>query len=88
MINERIFVGRKSELAELNSLLGKKSASLIVVKGRRRVGKSRLIAEFAQNKKFYSIRALAPNKNTTAQSQRDEFARQLSLATGLPEVQV
>ena len=37
------FVGRKKELSQLNLLLNKKSASLVVVKGRRWIGKSRLI---------------------------------------------
>jgi hypothetical protein len=35
-----IFVGRQAELARLSTLFKKKSASLVVVKGRRRIGKS------------------------------------------------
>ena len=66
--------------------MNKKSSSLIVVRGRRRVGKSRLIEEFAKDHRFYSFAGLAPNDKTTAQSQRDEFSRQLSEQTGLPEV--
>lgn len=42
------FVGRKKELQQLSLLLKKASASLIVVKGRRRIGKSRLIEEFGK----------------------------------------
>ena len=80
------FVGRKSELAELTRFTKKKTSSLIIVKGRRRIGKSRLIEEFAKGRTFYSFIGLFPTPETTAQSQRDEFARQLNLKTGLPEV--
>lgn len=82
------FVGRDAELNVLKRFFRKKTASLMVVKGRRRIGKSRLIEEFAKDVKFYAFAGLAPTKETTAQSQRDEFARQLSEQTGLPEVKV
>lgn len=81
-----VFVGRSTELSTLSDLLGKATASLVVIKGRRRIGKTRLIEEFTQNKKTFMIRGLAPNDSMTAQSQRDEFARQLSITTGLPEI--
>ncbi len=42
------FVGRKRELQMLGELFKKKSASLVVIRGRRRIGKSRLAQEFAQ----------------------------------------
>lgn len=80
------FVGRKIELNTMNRLLRKKSASLLVVRGRRRIGKSRLVEEFAKNYTFFSFAGLAPTKKTTAQSQRDEFSRQLNEQTGLPEI--
>lgn len=86
MIESLPFIGRESELARLKKFLRKKTASLIVIKGRRRIGKSRLIEEFAKGFKFYSFAGLAPTKKTTSQSQRDEFAAQLSEQTGLPEV--
>ncbi len=86
MEKKPLFSGRAQELNELKRFLTKKSASLIVVRGRRRVGKSRLIEEFAKDYRFYSFAGLAPNEQTTAQSQRDEFARQLSEQTGIPEV--
>ncbi len=34
------FIGRKNELEKLNNLLEKKTASLVVIKGRRRIGKA------------------------------------------------
>lgn len=82
------FVGRKRELTVLKRFLRKKSASLIVIQGRRRIGKSRLIEEFAKDMKFYAFSGLAPTEKTTAQSQRDAFAQQLSEQTGMPEVKV
>ena len=45
------FIGRKKELARLESMHKKPTPSLVVVKGRRRVGKSRLILEFASKHK-------------------------------------
>ena len=86
MNKKPLFSGRGQELADLGRFLHKKSSSLIVVRGRRRIGKSRLIEEFAKDYRFYSFAGLAPNEYTTAQSQRNEFARQLSEQTGLPEV--
>lgn len=79
------FVGRDSEIRELNDLHQKNVANLVIVQGRRRIGKSRLIEEFAKGKKFYRIVGIAPTKETTAQMQRDEFARQLSEQLGIPK---
>ena len=42
------FVGRQAELTKLNNLLDKKIARLIILKGRRRVDKSRLLVEFGK----------------------------------------
>ncbi|MDF3048352.1 MAG: Archaeal ATPase family protein [Candidatus Midichloriaceae bacterium] len=81
-----LFIGRKQELDKLNSLFKKKSASLVVVRGRRRIGKSTLIQQFGKQCTFYQFSGLAPTQATTAQVERDEFARQLSSATGLPEI--
>jgi AAA+ ATPase superfamily predicted ATPase len=82
------FVGRQTELAELNLLTQKKSASLVVVKGRRRIGKSRLIEEFATDSLFLEFSGLAPEENNqiTEQQQRDHFAFQLSEMTSLPHI--
>jgi len=85
-MDSRDFIGRQPELVDLNALLQKKTASLVVVKGRRRIGKSRLIDEFSNKKRVYKFVGLAPNKKITAQSQRDEFALTLSKLTGLPEM--
>lgn len=78
------FVGRDQELTDLKQLFQKKTASLVVIKGRRRIGKSRLVEEFAKKTKFYCFSALAPTDKTTDQSQRDEFARQLGEQFQIP----
>ena len=78
------FIGRQKELKTLNRLLGMRSASLVVINGRRRIGKSRLIDEFAKTMKHYTFSALPPREGMTAQVQRDEFARQFQEQFGFP----
>lgn len=68
------FIGREKELKTLKGIHEKKSASLVILKGRRRIGKSRLAEEFAKHEKFYSFTGLPPTPETTAQSQREAFA--------------
>ena len=80
------FIGRKHELETLNRFLKKNTASLIVIRGRRRIGKSRLIEEFATPYEFYAFSGLAPTNKTTAQSQRHDFVSQLS-KQGFPKIQ-
>ncbi len=81
------YIGRQRELALLKALLQKKSASLVVIKGRRRIGKSRLVTEFAKGLRFLSFSGLPPTEGLTAQSQRNEFMRMLAAQTPLPSVQ-
>ena len=80
------FVGRIDELEKLNRYLKKKTASFLVVRGRRRIGKSRLIEEFAKDFTSYRFSGIAPTDKTSAQSQRDEVASQLG-KQGFPRVQ-
>jgi AAA+ ATPase superfamily predicted ATPase len=89
------FIGRHRELESLLQLEHKKVPSLVVIKGRRRIGKSRLVQEFAfkftkrsAEKKFYSFSGLPPSDETTAQSQRDEFTRQMSEQLGFPHLKI
>jgi uncharacterized protein len=85
------FVGRQDEFRILERFFKKKSASLIVILGRRRIGKSRFIEEFAkQHPKytFYQFSGVSPVPETTAQLQRNTFTRQLSIQTGLPDITV
>jgi len=85
------FIGRKYELKSLYDLTQKKTASLVVLRGRRRIGKSRLAKEFATNYKpvkcrFLSFAGIAPTEGVTAESQREEFARQLSANLNIPAI--
>lgn len=75
-------------MQHLNDLLIKKTASLVVIKGRRRIGKSRLVEEFAPGKLFYRFSGLAPIGGITAEHQRKGFAYLLNQQTGLPEIQM
>ncbi len=81
-----MFIGRKNELALLETLHQKKIANFIVVKGRRRIGKSTLIEKFAENKIFYSFSGLPPvakNEDSSASNrstrQLDAFFNQLKI---------
>ncbi len=78
--NKPLFIGRKEELSELQRQTKKNIASLIVIKGRRRIGKSRLAEEFAKNYIFYEFSGLAPTEKTSKQTQLDEFSIQFGLA--------
>ncbi len=78
------FIGREHELKLLEGLTHKRAASLVVVYGRRRIGKSRLLEEFGKKYRFLRFSGLPPTQTTTDQEQRDEFAKQLSQQTGLP----
>lgn len=78
------FVGRERELQDLKLLLERKTASLVVIKGRRRIGKSRLIEEFSKGKKFLRFEGIAPTRQTTAKMQREEFARQMHSQLEIP----
>lgn len=79
-----IFIGRKQELIKLKDLVQKRQASLVVIKGRRRIGKSRLAAEFAKDKVFLSFTGLTPENGMTDQSQRNAFAIQFAQQLKLP----
>ena len=80
----KTFVGRANELAKLKQLSDNMTTNLVIIRGRRRIGKSRLITEFAQSYTFYEFEGLMPRPGMTAQNQRDEFARALRKYFGLP----
>ncbi|MCB1118670.1 MAG: ATPase [Chlamydiia bacterium] len=68
----------------MQSFLKKTTSSLLVIKGRRRIGKSRLIAEFGKGMKALIFTGLPPEDGkTTAQVQRDFFAKQMELLIGI-----
>jgi AAA+ ATPase superfamily predicted ATPase len=59
------FVGRKEELAKLNRLWKMRKSMLLVLCGRRRVGKTRLLQEFAQDKHtfYWSLQKVSAMEN-------------------------
>ena len=73
------FIGRYEEMADLKGLLKKRSASLVVIRGRRRIGKSRLAEEYSSSfTQSYFFSGVPPAVGLTAKDQRAEFARQMS----------
>lgn len=83
---ERPFIGREREFRLLNELLGERVASLVVIKGRRRIGKSRLIEEFIRPHRAISLIGLAPEKKISAADQRRHFAHALAQQSQLKEL--
>ncbi|MFN0251338.1 MAG: AAA family ATPase [Kofleriaceae bacterium] len=82
-----LFVGRKHETAELLALRRKRSASLVVLKGRRRIGKSTFVNQCAKHfDHFLAFEGLAPRTGLTAREQLEAFAVQLAQQTSLPKV--
>ncbi len=83
------FIGRARELKVLKDLFNKNSASLVVCRGRRRIGKSRLIQEFgALADQFYQFQGLPPRKGMTNRDQLKAFAEQLSRQSMVPQVEI
>ena len=80
------FFGRKRELDLLERLRLKRSSSLAVVWGRRRIGKSTLIAEFLKEKKAWSFSGLPPTSSTSHQDQIRVFIGQMARNIGMPEL--
>lgn len=81
------FIGREEYLGKLDALWRKGSASFAVISGRRRIGKSTLVEEFARRSgcSFVEIAGLPPDDKMTNQRQIDNFCERLAKATGQPE---
>lgn len=60
-----MFIGRERELASLKEFYEKDGIGMTVIYGRRRIGKSTLIAEFVKDKKniFYTATKVGSNRN-------------------------
>ena len=81
------YIGRSEERQEFRRLLQKKIASLVTVQGRRRIGKSRFIAECAEEADhFLSFMGLPPREDITKLAQLDAFAGQLAKQTKAPKL--
>ena len=79
-----MFYGRKDQIERFKSLWGKSVPSFVVVRGRRRIGKSTLVKEFAHQSGsvFLKFEGLAPDEYMTNAKQLAEFRGQLVAATG------
>ena len=74
------FVGRAKQMAQLMSLWNKRMSSLVTCQGRRRIGKSRLIDEFAARSecRYIKLTGLAPRPKMTNADQVRYFCQRLS----------
>lgn len=81
------YIGRHAERGEFRALFKRKTATLVTCQGRRRIGKSRFIAECAADAHhFLSFSGLAPRDGITRRDQLDAFAEQLSQQTPIPRL--
>ena len=81
-----MFFGRESELEDLTALWRKSTASLVACRGRRRIGKSRLIREFARRTDgaYLELVGLPPRPDMSNRRQLEAFAIGLEKATRRP----
>ena len=76
-----MFYGRDDVLNDLMALWGKRVSSLITCRGRRRIGKSTLIEQFARKSKarFIKIEGVKPDATMTNAVQLANFGKYLAL---------
>ena len=81
-----MFVGRETELKDLAALWRKGTASLVACRGRRRIGKSRLVNEFSRHTggAYIELVGLPPRPDMTNEKQLEAFAAGLARATRRP----
>jgi AAA+ ATPase superfamily predicted ATPase len=71
-----MFIGRRNELNMLEESYKSDKSELVVIYGRRRIGKSRLVKEFGKDKShFFSFEAL---ENSSMAEQMNHFVKQMS----------
>lgn len=75
-----MFIGREREIEDLSGFWGRDNGVLITCRGRRRIGKSTLISEFASRtaKTFFPIVGLAPRRGMTDARQRRNFCEKIA----------
>ncbi len=85
--NENRFFGREKQLKDLAKLKSKKTSSLVVFLGRRRIGKSTLAEKFGEEfERFYVFQGLAPRKNQSNRDQLNYFAEKIQEYFKGPEI--
>ena len=79
-----MFIGREAELESFAGLWSKRQASLAAVRGRRRIGKSTFVEEFARRSgaTFVNIDGLPPRPGMSNADQLENFAAKLAAKTG------
>ena len=79
-----MFVGRERDLKDLEALWGCDHGVLVTCRGRRRIGKSTLIDEFAARSaaRFFCIEGLPPRKGMTDSIQRNWFCEKVAEYAG------
>lgn len=87
-----MFIGRQAELKQLKQLHQRRIPSFVVIQGRRRIGKSRLVEEFVRQlpkgTAYFRCIGLAPTQGITAQDQRDEFCAQMAEQMGFTNLKL
>lgn len=80
-----MFYGREDLLERLGGLWNKSVASLVTCRGRRRIGKSTLIDEFARRSRvrYVKLEGLQPDGHVDNAAQLAAFCRQLEEQTGV-----
>lgn len=75
-----MFIGRELELKDLEGFWERDHSVLVTCRGRRRIGKSTLIAEFASRtaRIYFSFVGLAPRKGMTDARQRRHFCEKIA----------
>jgi AAA+ ATPase superfamily predicted ATPase len=79
-----MFVGREREIGLLREFGHRRTAGLVVCRGRRRIGKSTLIEEFGKKRRFFEFYGLAPREGLQNEDQLKHFGQQMGTAFGLP----
>lgn len=84
-----MFFGRSELISDMLTLWRKRVSSLVTCRGRRRIGKSTLIEQFAKRSeaRFIKIEGLRPTAKTTSADQLTNFANQLAVQTGAESTQ-
>ncbi|MBN1983020.1 MAG: ATP-binding protein [Chitinivibrionales bacterium] len=82
-----MFIGREKELQQLQDLFSKSGSSLVICRGRRRIGKSSLIDVFGKTAtRFYQFQGLPPREGISEREQLASFSQQLTRQTKLPKM--
>ncbi|MBP3406362.1 MAG: AAA family ATPase [Kiritimatiellae bacterium] len=78
-----MFFGREEYLRDLEALYSKSVASLVTCRGRRRIGKSTLIEEFAKRvgARFIRLEGIKPQPSLSNEDELKAFADQLAVQT-------